>query len=89
MAVALAEGQRVITIASQSGAPADVQRYVASHELGFDVINDPRGQLAHRWGVHAFPSTFVVDADGQIRSVEVGYTTYLGLRARLLLADIL
>ncbi len=84
----LAEDHRVITIASQSGTPESVQRYLTSHELGFDVINDPAGRLAHAWGVRAFPSSFVV-ADGQIRHVEVGYTTSAGFRARLWLASIL
>lgn len=79
----IAEDHRVITIASQSGAPADVQAYLQQHELSFDVVNDPNGRLAHQWGVHAFPSSFVVAPDGTIRNVEVGYTTSFGMRARL------
>ncbi|MCB9591353.1 MAG: protein disulfide oxidoreductase [Sandaracinaceae bacterium] len=84
----VAEDHSVITIASQSGAPGDVSAYLRAHELGFPVINDPTGAIAHRWGVHAFPTSFVVDPDGQIRNVEVGYTSTFGLRGRLWLAGL-
>lgn len=85
---AVAEGHRVISVASQSGTPSAVGDYVREHELGFPVINDPTGALAHRWGVHAFPTSFVIDEAGRIRNVEVGYTSTLGLRARLWLAGL-
>jgi len=82
----VAEGHRVISVASQSGHPQRVAAYMAQRGLSFPVVNDPRGALSHRWGVDAYPTSFVVDADGRIRHVEVGYTTTLGLRSRLLLA---
>jgi hypothetical protein len=47
------------------------------------VVLDPDGALAQRYGVRAFPTTFFIDARGRIRHVEVGYTTWLGLEARL------
>ena len=51
------------------------------------MVNDPDGRLAGAWGVHAVPATFIVDTNGEIRFVEVGYTTGLGLRLRLWLAE--
>lgn len=85
---AVSEGHRVISVASQSGSPAAVAAYVRAHGLSFPVINDPTGAIAHRWGVHAFPTSFVIDPDGAIRHVEVGYTSTVGLRARLWLAGL-
>lgn len=38
-------------------------------------------------GVTTLPTTFVVDGDGAIRSTEVGFTSSLGMRARLWFAD--
>ncbi|HJL19737.1 MAG TPA: redoxin family protein [Sandaracinaceae bacterium LLY-WYZ-13_1] len=80
------DGHRVLSVASRSGRPADVAAYVDEHDLDFPVILDPDGRLARRWGVHAFPTSFVIGPDGTIRSTEVGYTTSAGFRARLWLA---
>jgi peroxiredoxin len=77
----------IITVAMQSGNAATVSRFISDQSLSFPVINDPDGSLARAWGVHAVPASFIVDADGKIRFVEVGYTTNLGLRLRLWLAQ--
>lgn len=58
------------------------------HELDFPVVNDPDGSIARAWGVHAVPASFILSPDGQIRFVEVGYTTGIGIRLRLWLAGI-
>lgn len=85
---ALAADHRVITVASQSGGADQVGGYLRDEGLAFPVVLDPRGELAQRWGVRAFPTSFVIAPDGTVRSVEVGYTTSLGLRARLWLARV-
>ena len=84
----VAEDHRVITVATRSPLH-DIQRYAQEQALEMPVLPDPDGRLASAWGVRSFPTSFVVGEDGQIRHVEVGYTTELGLRARLLLADLL
>jgi thiol-disulfide isomerase/thioredoxin len=86
---ALAEDHEVITVAAQSGSPGQVAAFVQQENLRFPVIVDASGELARRWGVHAFPTSFVLAPDGTIRSTEVGYTTSLGLRARLWLASVM
>lgn len=83
---ALARDYPVITVAMQSGAETEVQRHLTEQGLSFAVINDPSGEIAKRWGVHAVPASFVVDAGDRVRFVEVGYTTGVGLRARLFMA---
>ena len=83
---ALAGDHHVVTVASQSGSAAEVAAYLEREGVSFPVIVDAGGALAQRWGVRAFPTTFVVAADGTIADVEVGYTPSLGLRARLWLA---
>lgn len=82
----LSRDHRVITVATRSGSSGDVSRYMAQHGVDFDVLQDPSGQLAQRFGVRAFPTSFFIDPDGTIRSAEVGYTTELGMRLRLWLA---
>jgi peroxiredoxin len=84
----LASGGRVITVASASGSRGEVARYVREQGFTAPVVVDERGALARAYGVTAYPTTFYVDPDGIIRHVEVGYTTTLGMRARLALAGL-
>jgi thiol-disulfide isomerase/thioredoxin len=83
---ALAHDYPTITVAMQSGDARSVAQHLRDEGLKFPVINDPDGRIAAQWGVRAVPASFVVDAAGRIRFVEIGYTTGLGLRLRLWLA---
>ena len=85
---AMARGLPVLTVASRSGSANEVASYAKSQRIGHRVIVDPDGSLARRFGVRAFPTTLVIDANGDIRFVEVGYSTELGLRARMWLAGL-
>jgi peroxiredoxin len=80
---AVAEDHPMIAIATQSGGVPAVAQYADENGLAMPLLIDPQGQLADEWGVGSFPTTFVIDPDGRIASVEVGYTTELGLRGRL------
>lgn len=77
----------VITITMQSGTPEQVAAHMREQGIAFPVINDPDGRIAQAWGVHAVPVSFVIGPDGQIRFIEVGYTTETGLRIRKWLAS--
>tara|TARA_B100000676_G_scaffold112909_1_gene112599 strand:+ start:117 stop:296 length:180 start_codon:yes stop_codon:yes gene_type:complete len=44
---------------------------------------DENGLHAARWGVRGVPTTFLVSSSGQVEQVTVGYSTRLGLYARL------
>jgi peroxiredoxin len=83
---AVARGLPVLSVASQSGSPNEVAAYVKSQRIAHRVIADPEGSLARRFGVRVFPTTLVIDAKGEIRYAEIGYSTELGLRARMWLA---
>ncbi len=80
---AIAEDYQTITIALQSGDAEAVGEHLREQGLQLPVVLDPHGILAASYGVRGVPASFVVDAAGQIRFREVGYTTELGLRARL------
>lgn len=76
-----------ITIAMQSGKPGEVMRHMSEQQLHFPVLNDPDGSLSAAWGVHAVPASFILGTDGTIHFIEVGYTSEIGLRLRLWLAQ--
>lgn len=83
----LAKDGRVITVALGSGSDAEIKRHLREEGVSFPVINDESGSLADRWGVQGVPANFIVDPKGEIRFRSFGYTTAVGLRARLWLAD--
>lgn len=85
---ALARDYPVVTVAMQSGSDEEVARHMQKEALSFPVLNDPEGTLAAQWGVRGVPASFIVDAAGRVRFVEVGYTTEIGLRLRLWLARV-
>lgn len=82
----VADDHRVVAVASSSGDLDQVRAWMREHDLDLPVVVDEDGRLARAWGVSAFPTSYVVDGGGKIASTEVGYTTELGLRARLWLA---
>jgi thiol-disulfide isomerase/thioredoxin len=84
---ALSIRDSVVTVASLSGNAEQVGVYLRSNGLSIPVVIDPHGRLAASYGVSAFPTTIVVDKRGKIRFAEIGYTTEIGLRVRLWLAE--
>ena len=77
----------VITIAMNSGTQEAVVKYMRDQGIAFPVVNDPDGSLSAKWGVHAVPASFIIAPDGRVRFVEVGYTTGVGIKLRLWLAE--
>ena len=84
---AISDDYPVITIAMQSGEASEVAEYLRQQNLHFPVINDPNGVLSRRFGVRAVPSSFIVADNNMIVFRETGYTTGIGLRLRLWLAQ--
>lgn len=84
---ALGKSRRILTIAEDSGTAAQLTAYMQREGLSFPVLIDD-GRLARAYGVTAYPTTFVVGKSGLVRFAEVGYSTELGLRARLWLAGL-
>ncbi|MGC9386394.1 MAG: protein disulfide oxidoreductase [Hydrogenovibrio sp.] len=81
---AISKDYPVINIATQSLDNAGLLAYADENNLNPEqIVNDFSGQLMQAYGARAVPATFIIDSDGQIAFVEVGYTTSLGLRARL------
>ena len=78
----------VITVSMQSGLPGEVSQYMQEQDINFTVINDQAGTISRAWGVHAVPASFIISPDGEIRFIEVGYTTGIGLKFRMWLAGL-
>jgi len=74
----------VITIAVQSGNKEKIQKYLNEHQLSFKVVNDSDGLISEKFNVKVFPTTLIYDKNKQQIFSEVGYTSTLGLYARML-----
>lgn len=73
-------------VACASGSASDVRAWLNAEDKSLEGVVVDRGSSARSWGVSAYPTTYVVSSEGEIRDVCVGYTTELGLRLRLALA---
>ncbi|MCK5917289.1 MAG: protein disulfide oxidoreductase [Cocleimonas sp.] len=84
----IAKDWPVLTIAYQSGDKANIEKYLKKQGLeSWSVISDPESRLAKLYGVTGVPTSFILDANGNIRFREVGMTSAWGLRARLWYAN--
>lgn len=86
----LSNENQVVTIAFQSGDGEEVQQYMERKGItDWVTVNDEDGKLAAAYGVHGVPTTYILDADGNIRFSEVGLTSEWGLYMRLWLTGLL
>lgn len=72
----------VISVAVAYGSVDEVRQFVREHGVDYPVLlGDDALMEAYR--VSSLPTTYFLAKDGRIRHASVGYTTSLGLRARL------
>ncbi|WP_089139992.1 protein disulfide oxidoreductase [Vibrio rumoiensis] len=74
-----------VGVSLSSGESHKLQRYFEYKQLGFANINDPRSQIGQQWGVNVTPTIFIVK-NGEIKHITTGFTSPLGLLARLWLS---
>lgn len=80
---ALSKTYNVISIAVNSGSDEVLKAYMAENELTYRVINDAQSLLAKKFDIGAYPTTLLYNAKGELKFSEVGYSTTLGLKARM------
>jgi thiol-disulfide isomerase/thioredoxin len=80
---AVAAGAPVLSMAMRSGQPAQIAAELDRRGLRWPTLVDANGELSARLGIDAVPTLLFVDRHGVVRSVTQGYTTELGIRARL------
>ncbi len=75
----IANDYPVISIASQSGEAAKVLAFMRNEALSFPVILDEYGKIFQKWGGMGYPTSFIIDKNNQVKFVETGFTTEMGL----------
>lgn len=80
---AIAQQHRVLTIAIDEGPAKAVSAYLREAGVDYPVLHDPGNDIARDYAIRGVPASFILDPGGNIRFVERGYTTGVGLRLRL------
>ena len=75
-------GANVVSVASDYASVNEVRAYASEHAIDYPVLLGGR-ETARAFGVRAYPSVFVLDESGAIRTGMVGYASTLGLYLRL------
>ena len=84
----ISEDYTVISIASWSEGETEVKAYMRENQLTFPVYLDNTGKLAQAFNLKGVPISFILDPNGDIKFIETGYSTELGLRLRLWLSSL-
>ncbi len=78
---------KLITIAVNSGKNTDLIKFMREKGYNYPVVNDNNGEFAKKFGIEVFPTTLIYNSDGELKFSEVGYSTTIGLKARLKLVE--
>jgi thiol-disulfide isomerase/thioredoxin len=74
------------TVALDYTSLDEVREFIRETNVDLPVLlGSPK--TSSDWSVRAFPTYFVIDKDGQIASRSVGYSTSLGLQARVWMSE--
>ncbi|WP_027857928.1 TlpA family protein disulfide reductase [Marinobacterium jannaschii] len=69
-------------VALDYSSRAEVLAFIDGQKLSFPVLMGDAG-LAKRWHIKAYPTYYLIGDDSRIVSRNMGYSSELGLRARL------
>ena len=84
---ALSKEYNVVSIAVTSGNNEQINKFMQKHQLNYKVISDVEGSLAEKFNISAYPTTLIYTKSGKLKFAEVGYSTTVGLKARLHLSN--
>ncbi len=79
----LAKNYQVISVATFAENKQDIMQYLKDESIDMPVIYDENNKWARLYNVNAVPTSFIIDAKGNVRFVEKGFTSSIGLRLRL------
>ena len=80
---AIADDYSVLSIAMDESTPDEIRAYMEDKGVDYPVLHDPDYHIARQYGIRGVPTSFIIDRLGNIRFVESGYTSSMGLRIRL------
>jgi len=79
----LAKNYQVISVATFAENKQGIMQYLKDESIDMPVIYDENDEWARLYNVNAVPASFIIDEKGNVRFVEKGFTSSIGLRLRL------
>jgi thiol-disulfide isomerase/thioredoxin len=77
--LAARESEHMVVLAINLKESFDaIARFVQSTGLVLPVVRDAQGDIAKAWGIRIYPSTVLIDTDGQVRGVVRGALDWAG-----------
>lgn len=78
--------QEIVIVGINADEPRnDVLDFIDEHALTFTMLLDPDSRIQNLYEIRGFPTTFIIDREGIIRAVHIGYLSdvlladYLGM----------
>ncbi len=81
----VSERYPTFAIALNSGSDRRVEAFVQQHSYQFETVNDSNGSWMRQWNISVTPTTYVI-YQGEVQSVTTGFTTPIGILARIWLS---
>lgn len=78
-----ADGSFRVLAVNADESTEDVQRFASEHNLSFDILLDPGGNVQELYRLRGYPTSFIVDADGVVQIEHVGIMTEKKMREYL------
>lgn len=66
------QGLRIVAI-NVDQKPEDMQAFLKEFPAMFEVVADPKGENPKAWGVKGMPTAFLVDEQGVVRKMHMGF----------------
>jgi thiol-disulfide isomerase/thioredoxin len=83
----LSHEYQVLTIAVNSGTDEEIDAFMRENGYSFPVIHDKHSEIAKAYKISAFPTTYILDENGNVDFIDVGFTSDVGLRLRMWRAE--
>jgi thiol-disulfide isomerase/thioredoxin len=82
------QGFEVVAVASDVQGVAAVQPFVTQHRLTFLTLQDTTTHVTRIYGVTTLPTSYVLDREGRLVTVEIGNRDWTTAEARALIASL-
>jgi peroxiredoxin len=82
-------GFEVVAVSSDALGAEVVQPFASQHQLSFTTLLDASGQVTRLYGVTSLPTTYVLDREGRLVTVEIGGHDWSATGARALIRSLL